>query len=106
MGEITQTHFTDQIILVWAQAEVYVAEEKRKEAWGTYEELVNQAGEKKFRWFSRRASLAWAEALIKRGEPGDVQRAKEMLQESLQDYLQMGAEGFVARIESRLSDLE
>jgi tetratricopeptide (TPR) repeat protein len=105
-GEITQTHYYDQIFMHWAQADLYVAEEKWDEALGIYEELINLTGEKKFHWFSRRASVDWAEALIKRGEPDDVQRAKEMLQESLQDYQKMGAEGFVARIESRLSDLE
>jgi tetratricopeptide (TPR) repeat protein len=105
-GEITQTHYYDQVFMHWAQADLFVAEEKWDEALGTYEELINLTGENNFRWFSRQASVDCAEVLLKRGEADDVQRAKEMLQESLQDYQQMGAEGFVARIESRLSDLE
>jgi tetratricopeptide (TPR) repeat protein len=106
MGEITQTHFNDQIFLVWAQADLYVAEEKWKEAWGTFEQLVNLTGEKKFRWFSRRVSVDWAEALLKRGKPEDVKQASEMFQESLLDFQEMGAEGFVARIKTQISDLE
>ncbi|MBK5107128.1 MAG: protein kinase [Anaerolineales bacterium] len=106
MGEITQTHFYDQVFMLWALAELYAAEEKWEAAWQTYEELVNLTGEKNFRWFSRQASVDWAQALRKRGEPEDVKRAREILQESLQDYQEMGAEGFVKFIEDKLSQMK
>jgi tetratricopeptide (TPR) repeat protein/predicted Ser/Thr protein kinase len=105
-GQKTQSHFYDQVFRLWAQAYLYVSEEKWEEAWGTYEKLVNLTGEKDFRWFSRRASTDWAEALLKRGEPEDVKCARKILQESLQDYQEMGAEGFVKFIEDKLSQMK
>jgi len=105
-GEITQSHFYDQVFTLWAQADLYVAEEKWKEAWGTYEQLVNLTGGKKFHWHSRQASIDWAEALLKRGETKDVNMGRQMLQESLQDFQNMGAAGFVERIESRINQLD
>ncbi len=104
-GEITQSHFYDQVFTLWAQADLYVAEEKWKEAWGTYEQLVNLTGGKKFHWYSRQASIDWAEALLKRGETKDVNMGRQMLQESLQDFQNMGAEVFVKISSDRLSDL-
>jgi tetratricopeptide (TPR) repeat protein len=105
-GEKTQSHYYDQVFRLWSQADLYVAEEKWEVARQTYEKLVNLTGEKDFRWFSRRASTDWAEALLKRGEPEDVKRAREILQESLQDYQEMGAEGFVKIIEDKLSQMK
>jgi tetratricopeptide (TPR) repeat protein len=105
-GENSRTHYYDRVFILWAQADLHVAEKNWKAAWGAYEELVNLTGERDFRWFSRRASVDWAEALIKRGEPEDVIRAREIYQESLQDYQEMGAEGFVELIEDRLTHIK
>jgi tetratricopeptide (TPR) repeat protein len=105
-GEITQTHYYDQVFMLWAQADLYVAEKNWKAAWGAFEELVNLTGEKSFHWFSRRASVDWGEALLKRGEPEDVKRASEIIQESLLDYQDMGADGFVKLLEERLGNYQ
>jgi tetratricopeptide (TPR) repeat protein len=101
-GVVTQIHYYDQVFLLWAQADLYVAEKKWDEAWMVFEKLVSMTGEKSFRWFSRQAYVDWAEALIARGEPEDITQARKMLQESLEDFKDMGADGFVNMIEDRL----
>jgi serine/threonine protein kinase/tetratricopeptide (TPR) repeat protein len=105
-GEITQTHYYDQVFILWAQADLNLAEKKWLAAWQAYEELVNLTGERNFRWFSRRASVDWAEALLKRGEPKDANKARQILQESLMDYQDMGADGFVKMVADQLAALE
>jgi tetratricopeptide (TPR) repeat protein len=104
-GVVTQTHYYDQVFLAWAQADLYVAEKNWDEAWLAFEKLVNLTGERNFYWFSRQAYVDWAEALIARGEPDDTNQARQMLQESLEDFKDMGANGFVRMIEDRLSAL-
>jgi len=105
-GQKTQSHYYDQVFRLWAQADLYVAEEKWEEAWQTYEKLVNLTGEKDFRWFSRQAGVDWSQALLKRREPNDIQQAKDILQESLLDYQEMGAGGFVKFIEDKLAQMK
>ena len=71
-----------------------------------YGKLSNMTRGINFRCLSRWCQLDWADALINRDEPGDLQRARQIFQESPEDYIDMGAPGFVNRIESRFEKLE
>ncbi|NIP28234.1 MAG: hypothetical protein GWN81_24875, partial [Phycisphaerae bacterium] len=53
------------------------------------------AVEIKFLWFASIAKLAWISAHLKRGEPKDLDIAKEMLAEALAEFEEIGADGFV-----------
>jgi hypothetical protein len=88
-----------------AQAGLSVVTTQWHIAKNLYGKLSNMARGINFRCFSRCGQLDWADALIKRDEPGDLQPARQIFQESPEDYIDMGAPDFVNRIESRLEKL-
>jgi hypothetical protein len=49
--------------------------------------------------------VEWAEAMLARDEPGDGEKALEMLGEALREFAEMGAEGYVSIVEERLEAL-
>lgn len=104
-GVLSHSHYYDQVFLTWAEADLFVAEEKWESAWKTYEKLKKMTEEKEFYWFAAQAYLDWVEAHIKRGEPEDIIEARHMLQKSLEDFTRMGADGFVSRVEDQISAL-
>jgi predicted ATPase/predicted Ser/Thr protein kinase len=105
-GIRTQTRYVDQVHKLWAKAYLSTAKSDWNAAREEYKQLINLTGEKDFCWLSRQTSVDWAEALLKRGEPEDVEQAREILQDSLQDFQDMSADGFVSRIETRLNEIE
>ena len=44
-------------------------------------------------------------ALVGRNEPGDLERARETYQQSLDMFTEMGAPGYIKVLEERLGDL-
>ena len=49
---------------------------------------------------------AWAEGHISRGEPEDMSRARELLEEARAEFEDMGSDGYVERIEAELQELQ
>jgi serine/threonine protein kinase/tetratricopeptide (TPR) repeat protein len=105
-GENTQSDFYDQVFTLWAKADLSAAKKDWEAALRSYEQLISLTGDHDFHWLSRRASLDWAETLIMRAEPGDNNLAIQSLKDSLQDFQDMGADGFVPRIEARINEIE
>jgi tetratricopeptide (TPR) repeat protein len=104
--ERTKLTFFDRIWIQLAQAELYVAEQNWDEAWLSFEELFKFASEYNFIWQSNQIRLYWISAYLKRGTSTDRLKAKELLVEALSDYQDMGADGFVEIITSKLAELE
>ena len=105
-AEDPSSEFIDQVFVLWAQADLHVAEENWLEAWVNYGALMKLSVEKNLRWYQYWTNVEWAEAYLARNEPGDREQARQMLQESLEDFKDMGSDGFVNMIEDRLSALE
>jgi tetratricopeptide (TPR) repeat protein/predicted Ser/Thr protein kinase len=97
--------FIDPMFLLWAQADLLVAEKNWDEAWLTYDELLKWTAEKSLRWHTTRILFEWAEAHINRNAPGDVKKALEMLEKAMAEFDEMGADGFVKVTKDKLVDL-
>jgi hypothetical protein len=58
------------------------------------------------RWYRAQALREWAEAHLARAEPGDEERARELLLESQAEFEEMGAPIYAAQVKEILSGLE
>jgi len=56
-------------------------------------------------WIYARALIDLGDSLSGRNEPGDLKRARETYQESLDMFTEMGAPGYIKVLEERLGDL-
>ena len=104
-AEVTQSEYLDQIHYMWAQADLDVAEENWESAWSDYGDLIDLLATKKLRWFRTLTLVDLAEAHLARGEAEDREKAIQFLKESLEEFKDMGAGGFVKKVEDQLSDL-
>jgi tetratricopeptide (TPR) repeat protein len=100
------SEFFDLAYLLWAQADLNVAEENWDEAWSHYDAFSNLATQHNLRWYRNWIKVEWAEAMLARDESGDREQALEMLGEARRQFEDMGADGYVSMIEDRLSALE
>ncbi len=104
-AEVTQSEYLDQIHYMWAQADLDVAEENWESAWSDYGDLIDLLATKNLRWFRTLTLVDLAEAHLARGEAEDREKAHQMLLESLEEFKDMGAEGFTKMVEDQLSAL-
>jgi hypothetical protein len=93
----------DQIFIKWGQAHLHVAEKEWEGAWREFKETASILKVFNMRSYRATALMEWARAHLSRGEDEDFPRAKELFQEALVEFEQMGAEGYVALIEEQLT---
>ncbi len=91
--------------LRWSAANVLAAEGRWQEAFAVFEAVSADQAEKGLRPDRGNTLRYWAEAHLTRSEPGDVERAKELLGEALDVYEEMGADGWVERVNARLAEI-
>jgi hypothetical protein len=91
--------------LLWAEAHLAMAEGHWPEALAAFEAGVETMGRRKLRWHRARTLIDWAEAHLARGEPGDRQRAGDLLREAEAEFEAMGAPLYVQRVQARLQKL-
>jgi tetratricopeptide (TPR) repeat protein len=120
LGELEQAHRQiDEIISLvetypsprtlmmraWAEARLAVAERQWKAAFSAYNTCYNLASQTSVFW--RQASIReeWARSLALRNEPGDLPRAREMMQEAIAIFEQMHAPEYVARLREKLEKM-
>jgi tetratricopeptide (TPR) repeat protein len=94
-----------ELNLRWSQANVLAAEGRWDEAFRTFEDAAAKLSEGGFRPTHAAAMRDWAEAHLARGEPADAQRARELFGLALSEYKEMGATGYVERVQARLAEL-
>jgi hypothetical protein len=58
------------------------------------------------RWHRARTLIDWAEAHLARGEPGDRERARDLLREAEAEFEAMPAARYVQRVKARLQELD
>ena len=102
-AEVTQSEYLDQIHYMWAQADLEVAEKHWESAWSNYGDLIDLLATRKLRWYRTLALVDLAEAHLSRGETQDREKGIQYLQESLEEFKEMGADGFVKMVEDQLS---
>jgi hypothetical protein len=90
----------------WLAALVTTAEQDWAKAMDLYQCTCKTFGDAGTRWWWARVRLDWAEAHAIRGEPGDRERAAELLREAHQAFQDMGVPRYAAVARERLHELE
>ncbi len=98
--------FIDTFYRLIAERRLAVAERDWPKAWTAFEEFMERIEKSGFRWFRAQALREWAEAHLTRGEPGDEERARELLLESQAEFEEMGAPIYAAQAKEILSGLD
>jgi tetratricopeptide (TPR) repeat protein len=91
--------------LSWAEAHVTLAEGCYPEALAAFEATVETLDQANQRWYRARVLIDWAEAHLARAEPGDRERAGDILREAEAEFQAMGAPLYVQRIKAHLQAL-
>jgi predicted ATPase len=94
-----------EYLLPWLAALVAGAEGRWAKALAGFEAVAEIQDRHGMRWDWARTLLDWAEAHAARGEPGDRERAVELLRESLSAFEEMGSPGYAELAGDRLQEL-
>jgi tetratricopeptide (TPR) repeat protein len=100
------SEFVDQMFVLWAQTDLNVAKEDWSKAWVNYDALIKLTTEHNLRWYQNWVMVEWADAHLKQSDPGDIEKARQMLKETRKEFEDMGAEGYVSIVEERLKAFE
>jgi tetratricopeptide (TPR) repeat protein len=92
-------------MLRWASAEVLAAEQNWDDSFVAFAEAVELYTNSEARFPSTEVLLSWAHAHLQRGESEDLDRVRELLQEAISEFEQMGSPGYAKRIQARLDEL-
>jgi hypothetical protein len=106
--DVSRAHPTalDGPHLLWLEARLAVAEGRRSDAVVAYEATAEESARVEMRWWRARILLDWAEVHVARGEAGDVERARAVLQDARSAFEEMGIEPYAALAHKRLDALE
>jgi hypothetical protein len=88
-----------------AKAQLARLEGRWEEAWSHFESHIEQLGKMGLRHSRALALREQAEAHLARGEPEDGLRARELLGEAQAEFENMGAGGYVDKIDAQLKEL-
>ncbi len=94
------------MILGESYANVLVAEGRWDDAFDAFKTTAVEFAEARLRTFHTSSLRDWAEAHLARGEAADSERAKELYREALAEYEDMGATGWIERVQARMAELE
>jgi class 3 adenylate cyclase/tetratricopeptide (TPR) repeat protein len=95
----------DEILRVRAEFELAFAEERWHEAVNASQSLIEINERTSYRWMWARQLIDMADILIRRKEPGDIEKAHQCFQQSLVMFTEMDAPGYIKVLEERLHSL-
>jgi ATP/maltotriose-dependent transcriptional regulator MalT len=95
----------DELDLLWLQGCVGAAEERWPQALTAFEDLAGLCASRGLHWDWARTLLDWSETHAARGEPGDVERARVLLQDAAAAFAEMPAPAYTAAAQARLAAL-
>jgi len=103
----------DEENLSLAEARLGVAEARWPDALAAFEAAANLEARMGKRWYRAQTLREWGEAHLARrrspsgdNEPGDRERARELLQESLKLFEEMGVTKYAEEVRRRLAELK
>jgi tetratricopeptide (TPR) repeat protein len=91
--------------LAYSMAHLQQAEANWNETWAAFERCASQWERMGMRPDRCRVLRDWAKAHLSRGEPEDLERARQLLQETLTEFEAMGSPGYVKSIQAELASL-
>jgi tetratricopeptide (TPR) repeat protein len=96
----------DAVSVLRSEAYLATAEARWSDAWAAFEDATSRLSGMGMRLFRARDLRAWAKGHISRGEPEDIERACELLEEARVEFEDMGSDGYVERIDAQLAELQ
>jgi len=102
---ITPPAFRDQVTLARAEAQLAVAEERWGDAFSNFGIAVGILAKQGICMEWAQVLREWAEAHVARGEPADFERAKELYQEALTMFRELGNTYYENYIEEQYHSL-
>ena len=90
---------------LWLEGQVAAAGEEWAESIDWFESACRALSDAGHRWYCARVRLDWAEVHVSRDEPGDRQRATELLREARDAFQDMGVPRYAAIAQERLQEL-
>jgi tetratricopeptide (TPR) repeat protein len=94
-----------EMLKMWVEVELACADRRWGEAIAACHALIEICQRTGHRWEWARRLIDLGDALIQRNEPGDHEQARQHLQQSLEMFTEMGADGYVNVIQERLQVL-
>ena len=101
-----QLTFWREVAILRAEAHLLAAEHDWDAAWKKFGENQAFHAKKKMRLNAMWYETEWADAHVRRGEPENIDRARELLGEAKSEATEMGATGWVELIDGKLAELE
>lgn len=98
----SEPNLRDEGVVQWAEALLATAEGRWQDALSAYENCSQIAAKLGEQWYRARILVEWADMFIARGEPGDGERARDLLRDALSAFEEMPAPGYVALVKDRL----
>ncbi|MBE0411635.1 MAG: hypothetical protein IBX69_18060 [Anaerolineales bacterium] len=89
-----------------AQIELAIAEKEWDAAVEGLERFIGYAEGNGMRWEHARLLLEWGDVCLAWGAAGDLDKARELYQQSLEMFTEMGARGYVRGVSKRLTRLD
>ena len=89
------------ILILWAKGDLAAAKQDWSEAFSAYEKVYSIVARIGHRWYWGKTLISWADALVSRGEPADLERARGLLREASAIFEQAGASGYAQWIERK-----
>jgi len=89
-------------LLAWSEANLAAAEQRWAEASEKYEVIAGLLKHMNLRWHAARIQAEWAEMLARSNEPGDLQRAREMMSDAATRFEQLGVPKYAALMRAQL----
>jgi tetratricopeptide (TPR) repeat protein len=89
-----------------AEVELAFADRRWGEAVAACQSLIEICQRTGHRWEWARRLIDLGDALVQRDEPGDQEQARQHLQQSLEMFTEMGADGYVDVVQERLHALD
>ena len=89
------------ILLLWAKGNLAVANRQWLQAFSAFENAYSIVARLGHRWYWGKTLISWADALVTRGEPADLERARGLLREAFAIFEQAGASGYAQWVERK-----
>jgi tetratricopeptide (TPR) repeat protein len=93
-------------IVDWTESKLAIVERRWGNAFQNLEKVLEFMHKAGFRWYEARLLTEWAEAKTSRAEPGDLPKAKELLQQALEIYNQIETPFFAEKVREKLDALK
>ena len=97
--------YMDQVLRLWTEFELAYADERWSESIAACESLVEICERSEHRWDWARRLIDLGDAYLGRNEPGDLEKVREIYQQSLDMFIEMGAPGYIKVLEERLGSI-